>query len=75
MRGQESRLIASVSEDKAMIELFEHDNDDVHSLVAKMSYPEIVGDTPIEEIKAKFPQQRQDAKGVEFAIILLFNNF
>ncbi len=66
--SQESRLIASVSEDKAMIELFEHDNGDVHSLVAKMSYPEIVGDTPIEEIKAKFPQQRQDAKGVEFAV-------
>ena len=47
----------------------------VHSLVAKMSYPEIVGDTPIEEIKTKFPQQRQDAKGVEFAVVLLFNNF
>ena len=45
----------------------------VHSLVAKMSYPQIIGDTPIEEIKVKFPEQRQDAKGIEFAIVLLFN--
>ena len=75
MRGQESRIIASVSEDKAMIELFEHGCGDVHSLVAKMSYPQIIGDTPIEEIKVKFPEQRQDAKGIEFAIVLLFNNF
>ena len=47
----------------------------VHSLVAKMSYPQIIGDTPIEEIKVKFPEQRQDAKGIEFAIVLLFNNY
>ena len=74
-KSQESRIIASVSEDKAMIELFEHGCGDVHSLVAKMSYPQIIGDTPIEEIKVKFPEQRQDAKGIEFAIVLLFNNF
>ena len=65
MRGQESRIIASVSEDKAMIELFEHGCGDIHSLVAKMSYPDIIGDTPVEEVKEKFHNLRQEAKGIE----------
>ena len=37
----------------------------VHSLTAKMSYPDIIGDTPIEEIKVKFHKYRQEAKGIE----------
>ena len=66
--GQESRIIADITNDPAMLDLFNNGSGDVHSLVAKMSYPEIVGDCPIEEIKDKFHEQRQDAKGVEFAI-------
>ncbi|MBQ7431619.1 MAG: hypothetical protein IJV29_18505, partial [Butyrivibrio sp.] len=66
--GQESRIIADVTNDPAMLDLFNNGSGDVHSLVAKMSYPEIVGDCPIEEIKDRFHEQRQDAKGVEFAI-------
>lgn len=66
--GQESRIIADVTDDPAMLDLFNNGSGDVHSLVAKMAYPEIVGDCPIEEIKDKFREQRQDAKGVEFAI-------
>ena len=41
----------------------------MHSLVAKISYPEIVKDCPIEEIEDKFHQQRQDSKKIEFAIV------
>ena len=67
-QSQESRLIASVTNDAAMIDLFEHGSGDVHSLVAKMSYPEIIGDTKIEDISTKFHQIRQDSKGIEFAI-------
>lgn len=66
--GQESHILADVSGDASMIELFKHGCGDVHSLVAKMSYPNIIKDTRIEEIKHKFHQQRQDAKGIEFAI-------
>ena len=44
---------------------------DIHSLVAKMSYPDIIGDTPVEEVKSKFKFYRQEAKGIEFAINLL----
>lgn len=68
-QSQESRLIASVSNDKAMIDLFEHGCGDVHSLVAYMSYPSIIPrDTKIEDIKNLYHDQRQDAKGIEFAV-------
>lgn len=67
-QSQESRLIASIANDAAMIELFEHGCGDVHSLVAKMAYSNIIGDTPVEEIKSKFKHWRQEAKGIEFAV-------
>lgn len=64
--GQESRIIASVSQDKAMIDLFENGCGDVHSLVAYMSYPnEIPRNTKIEDIKKKYHKYRQEAKGIE----------
>ena len=67
-QSQESRLIASISGDKECIKLFNEGCGDMHSLVAKISYPEIVKDCPIEEIKEKFHEIRQDAKKIEFAI-------
>ena len=66
--AQESRIIGELSSDKAILDLFNHGCGDMHSLVAKMAYPDIVGDCPIEEIKHKFKQWRQEAKGIEFAI-------
>ena len=66
--GQESRIIACLSKDPAMLELFKNGCGDVHSLTAKMSYPEVIKDTPIEEIKSKFHNYRQEAKGIEFSI-------
>lgn len=72
-QSQESRLIASVSGDKAMIDLFETGCGDVHSLVAYMAYPNIVPrNTRIEDISKLYHEARQDAKGVEFAVTLLF---
>ena len=47
----------------------------VHSLVAKMSYPDKIGDCEIEKIKDFYPALRSEAKGIEFAIVLLFNNY
>lgn len=68
-QGQESRLIASVSNDKAMIDLFEHGCGDVHSLVAYMAYSSIIPrDTKIEDIKSLYHNYRQEAKGIEFSI-------
>lgn len=66
--GQESRIIADITNDTAMLDLFNNGCGDIHSLVAKMAYPEIIGDCPIEEIKHKFKHWRSEAKGVEFAI-------
>ena len=40
----------------------------VHSLTAKMSYPDIIGDTPVEEIKKLYHKWRNEAKGIEFAM-------
>ncbi len=66
--GQESRILADLAHDEAMLELFKDPKGDIHSLVAKMSYPDIIGDCPVSEIKEKFKKWRQAAKGVEFAV-------
>ena len=71
-QSQESRIIASVSKDEKMIDLFEHGCNDVHSLVAYMSYPNIIPrDTKIEDIKKLYHNWRNKAKSIEFAINLL----
>lgn len=68
-QSQESRIIASVSKDEKMIDLFEHGCGDVHSLVAYMSYPSMIPrDTKIEDIKKLYHNWRQKAKSIEFAI-------
>ena len=66
--AQESRIIGELSKDKAILDLFNHGCGDMHSLVAKMTYKDQIGDCPIEDIKSKFKNLRQEAKGVEFAI-------
>lgn len=66
--GQESRIIADITNDKAMLDLFNRGNGDIHSLVAKMAYSDKVGDCPVDQIKKKFKHWRSEAKGVEFAI-------
>lgn len=71
-QGQESRLIASIANDEAMIDLFNNGCGDVHSLVAKMAYPDIIGDCPVEDVKKNFKHWRQEAKGIEFGINKMF---
>jgi len=75
-QSQESRIIASVANDPAMLDLFINGSGDVHSLVAKMSYSQIPSDLPVEDVKAFSKASakeggldyRQEAKGIEFAI-------
>lgn len=67
--GQETYLMASIANDKAIIDELTYGSKDIHSLVAYISYPDkIPRDTPIKEIKQKFHALRQEAKGVEFGI-------
>ena len=70
--AQESRIIGELSKDKAILDLFNSGCGDMHSLVAKMTYKDQIGDCPIEEVKSKFKNLRQEAKGVEFAINILY---
>lgn len=60
--------MASIANDQAIIKELTEGSGDIHSLTAYMSYKEIPRETPITEIKKKFHNLRQDAKGIEFAI-------
>jgi DNA polymerase-1 len=66
--GQETYLMASIAGDEAIIKELTEGSGDIHSLTAYMSYHEIPRDTPIKDIKKKYHNLRQEAKGIEFAI-------
>ena len=66
--GQETYLMASIANDKAIIEELTNGSGDIHSLTAYMSYQEIPRDTDIKNIKRDYHNLRQEAKGIEFAI-------
>ena len=66
--GQETYLMASIANDQAIIKELTEGSGDIHSLTAYMSYQEIPRDTPIKDIKKKYHNLRQEAKGIEFAI-------
>lgn len=71
--SEESRLLASLSGDKGMLEVFEKGYD-MHSYVAYLIYPDkIPRDVDIRKIKQLFPHERQSAKGPEFTFAFLGN--
>ena len=71
--SEESRLLASLSGDKGMLEVFEKGYD-MHSYVAWLIYPEkIPRDIDIRDIKKKYHDLRQSAKGPEFTFAFLGN--
>ena len=63
---QESFLMASIANDKAMIHELMEGEGDLHTLTAKIVYPEIPKDMPANEVKQKFHKLRSEAKGYEF---------
>lgn len=65
--GQESAITASVSNDPIMIHILETGGD-LHSEVARASWPDILGSLSDSEIKHQHKDLRQHAKGIEFAI-------
>lgn len=69
-KSQESRIIASVANDPAMLHIYDEGQcEDMHSLVTKMAFPKETRDCPIEEIKHRFPELRDMVKSqVEFPI-------
>lgn len=65
--GQESFIMASISNDKALIHELMEGSGDLHSLTAYMSYPNLIPrDTPINKIKENYHHLRQLAKKIEF---------
>lgn len=69
--SEESRLLASLSGDKGMLEVFEKGYD-MHSYVAWLIYPDkIPRDIDIRDIKTKYHDLRQSAKGPEFTFAFL----
>ena len=64
--GEESVILANIAKDKAMIDLFLHGCGDLHSLVAKMVYPDELKDIPVEQVKKLRPDLRKKAKAPEF---------
>lgn len=64
--GEESVILANISKDKAMIDLFLHGCGDLHSLVAKMVYPDELRGIPVEQVKKLRPDLRKKAKAPEF---------
>lgn len=66
--GEESVILANISKDPKLIEVFTTGCKDLHSLMAKAMFPDEVGDCPVEQIKAKFPKVRKKSKGPEFLL-------
>ena len=65
--GQESAITASVSNDPTMIHILETGGD-LHSEVARASWPDLLGSLSDSEIKHHYKDLRQHAKGIEFSI-------
>ena len=63
----ESRLGADIYNEKSMLDEFLHGSGDMHSLCAYMVYKkEIPRDTPITDIKSKYPHLRKAVNPIEF---------
>ena len=74
-QSQESRILASVSNDPALLALYGPGGcGDFHSLTAKMAFSDQLRDVSVEKVKEVRPDLRQRAKGIEFAIKPLFFN-
>ena len=66
--GQESALLASIANDELMLKELNDGSGDIHSLVASLVFKDEIGDTPLKDIKKKFHNLRQIAKGYEFLV-------
>lgn len=65
--GQESFIMADISNDKAIIDELTYGDKDLHTLTAKIVYDYIPKDMPAKEVKKKYHNERQKSKGYEFA--------
>lgn len=66
--GQESVVLADVSQEPKLLDFYRRGSGDLHSYVAKLLFPDEIGDTPEDEVANKFSELRQIAKSANFAI-------
>lgn len=63
--SEESVILANIAKDKAMLDIFRNKGD-LHSLVAKMVYPEELRNIDVKDVKKLRPDLRKAAKKPEF---------
>lgn len=67
-KGEESFLMASIANDTAMLNELINGDRDLHTLTAKIVFPDIIPkDCPTEVVEKKYHDYRKAAKGYEFA--------
>ena len=66
--SEESVILANIAKDEAMLDIFRNKGD-LHSLVAKMVYPEELKDIDVKDVKKLRPDLRKAAKAPEFELI------
>ena len=64
--GEESFIMASIANDRAMINELMYGEKDLHTLTAKLVFNYIPKDMPASEVKKNFHKERSNAKGYEF---------
>ncbi len=62
--SEESVVLANIAKDEAMLDIFRNKGD-LHSLVAKMVYPEELKDVDVKDVKKVRPDLRKAAKAPE----------
>ena len=72
-KGEESVIMASIANDKAMINELMYGEKDLHTLTAKLIFPYIPKDMPADEVKEKYHDERSRAKGYEFLLNYMGN--
>ena len=66
---QEDLIFTELSREQKLIEFYNSkEKRDGHNFVAKMCFPEILKDTPEQQVKSKFPELRSQAKKAKFSI-------
>jgi len=65
--GQEQIIFANSTQDPNLIKFYKDKMGDMHSFIASKIYPEL-SKLPLNEIKSKYPEERQKAKSAGFAI-------
>lgn len=66
--GQEAVIFANYCMDSNLLAFYDGNLGDMHSYVAKLCFPEELGDMDLKDIKKKRPDLRQKAKAAGFAI-------